>query len=169
MYVIENTCVDGIIIWQDTAGRGFPRSPGKGWIGGQLRYRSLVWTGGFRDCSQLGRCAVHLQERTGNPSIRAKNSSLPLRRRGVFSCLIAIYFRQRLKEVATDGFGVIVICFADEPLTPQEQFLHRNGILFNYSTVLYQTRYDYFNINHLNLSKICSGIRYKQNWWFWNY
>ena len=103
----------------------------------------------------------------------------------------------------TDGFGVIVISFADEPqsirgqqativsvaaqlliisnlplseclfhncppnknkravpafrlhrkssfytaravFTPQEQFLHRNGILFNYSTVLYQTQYDYF-------------------------
>lgn len=28
MYVIENTCVDGIIIWQDTAGIVYQTSPG---------------------------------------------------------------------------------------------------------------------------------------------
>ena len=83
----------------------------------------------------------------------------------------------------TDGFGVIVISFADEPQSIRGQQptivfvaaqlliisnlplseclfhncppnknkravpafrLHRNGILFNYSTVLYQTQYDYF-------------------------
>ncbi len=28
MYVVENTCVDGIIIWQDTTGRVFQTQPG---------------------------------------------------------------------------------------------------------------------------------------------
>jgi len=28
MYVVENTCVDGIIVWQDTAGRVFQTKPG---------------------------------------------------------------------------------------------------------------------------------------------
>ena len=30
--------------------------------------------------------------------------------------------------------------------TPQEQILHRKGTLFNFTHTLYQTRYDYFNI-----------------------
>ena len=28
MYVVENTCIDGIIIWQDTTGRVFQTQPG---------------------------------------------------------------------------------------------------------------------------------------------
>ena len=28
MYVVENTCIDGIIIWQDTTGRVFQTRPG---------------------------------------------------------------------------------------------------------------------------------------------
>ena len=44
--------------------------------------------------------------------------------------------------------------FSRLPSTPQEQFLHRNGTLFNFAYFLYQTRYDYFDIDAIHLARI---------------
>ena len=38
--------------------------------------------------------------------------------------------------------------------TPQEQVLHHNGTLFNFTNTLYQTRNNYFYVNHLDFAEV---------------
>ena len=38
--------------------------------------------------------------------------------------------------------------------TPQEQILHRKGTLFNFTNTLYQTRNNYFYVNHLDFAEV---------------
>ena len=49
--------------------------------------------------------------------------------------------------------------FSRLPSTPQEQFLHRNGTLFNFAYFLYQTRYDYFGDDSIK----CAGRKALQH------